>query len=100
DIDVGENGVVGFAGGEPAYLVRRFDVTADGTQRLQEDFAQIGKRSEETHGRNYKYDFSYEEIGDLIRQHVAACAVDLERYLTLVVFNFLVHNGDAHVKNF
>lgn len=100
DIEVAENALVAFADGEPAYLVRRFDVQPDGSKRLQEDFAQVGKRSEETHGKNYKYDFSYEEIGDLIRQHVAVCAVDLERYFTLVVFNYLVHNGDAHVKNF
>jgi len=100
DIEVAENALVAFADGEPAYLVRRFDVQPDGAKRLQEDFAQVGKRSEETHGKNYKYDFSYEGIGDLIRQHVAACAVDLERYFTLVVFNYLVHNGDAHVKNF
>jgi serine/threonine-protein kinase HipA len=100
DIEVAENALVAFADGEPAYLVRRFDVEPDGTRRLQEDFAQIGKRSEETHGKNYKYDFSYEEIGELIRQHVIACAVDLERFFTLVVFNYLVNNGDAHVKNF
>jgi serine/threonine-protein kinase HipA len=99
-IDVAENALVYFADGEPAYLVRRFDVQADGSRRLQEDFAQVAKRSEETHGRNYKYDFSYEEIGELIRAHVAVYKVDLERYFTLVAFNYLVNNGDAHVKNF
>jgi serine/threonine-protein kinase HipA len=100
DIDVAENALVAFADGEPAYLVRRFDVQSDGVRRLQEDFAQIAQRSEETHGTHYKYDFSYEEIGDLIRRHVAVHAVDLERYFTRVVFNFVVNNGDAHVKNF
>jgi serine/threonine-protein kinase HipA len=99
-IEVAENALVQFEEGEPAYLVRRFDVPPDGPKRLQEDFAQIAKRSEETHGENYKYDFSYEEIGELIRQNVIAYAVDLERYFTLVVFNYLVNNGDAHVKNF
>ena len=102
-IDVADNALVEFADGEVAYLVRRFDVQPDGlvTRRsLQEDFAQIACRSEETHGKNYKYDFSYEEIGDLIRRHVAAAPVDLERYFTLVVFNYLVNNGDAHIKNF
>lgn len=99
-IDVAENALVHFADGEPACLVRRFDVAADGSKRLQEDFAQIATRSEETHGLNYKYDFSYEEIGELIREHVAAYKVDLERFFTLVAFNYLVNNGDAHVKNF
>ncbi len=100
DIDVAENALVGFADGELAYIVRRFDVQLDGMRSLQEDFAQIAGKSEETVGRNYKYDCSYEEIGDLIRRHVAAYRVDLERYFKLVVFNYLVHNGDAHTKNF
>ena len=99
-IEVAENALVQFKDGEPAYVVRRFDVPPDGPKRLQEDFAQIARMSQETHGENYKYDFSYEEIGELIRQNVAAYAVDLERYFTLVVFNYLVNNGDAHVKNF
>jgi serine/threonine-protein kinase HipA len=99
-LEVAENALVTFADGEIAYLVRRFDVQDDGQRSLQEDFAQIAGRSEETHGDNYKYDYSYEEIGELIREHVATCRVDLERYFTLVAFNYLVNNGDAHVRNF
>ncbi len=99
-IEVAANGLVAFADGELAYLVRRLDVQPDGQRSLQEDFAQIAGRSEETHGKNYKYDCSYEEIGEVIRWHVAAYPVDLERYFTLVAFNYLVNNGDAHAKNF
>jgi serine/threonine-protein kinase HipA len=99
-INVAENALVEFEGGELAYLVRRFDVQKDGSHHLQEDFAQIAQRSEESHGKNYKYDCSYEEIGDLIRKHVAAYQVEMEKFLHLVVFNYLVHNGDAHLKNF
>ncbi len=99
-IEVAESALVEFDGGEIAYLTRRFDVQPDGTRSLQEDFAQVAQRSEETHGKNYKYDFSYEEIGELIRRHVSAYKVDLERFFKLVVFNYLVHNGDAHIKNF
>ena len=97
---VAENALVEFEGGELAYLVRRFDVQENGPRHLQEDFAQIAQRSEESHGKNYKYDFSYEEIGGLIRKHVAAHQVEMEKFLHLVVFNYLVHNGDAHLKNF
>ncbi|MCI0683945.1 MAG: HipA domain-containing protein [Gemmataceae bacterium] len=99
-ISVAENALVEFAGGELAYLVRRFDVQEDGSRRLQEDFAQIAGRSEESHGKNYKYDFSCEEIGELIRKHVAAYPVEMERFFQLVVFNYLIGNGDAHLKNF
>jgi serine/threonine-protein kinase HipA len=75
-------------------------VGEDGSRHLQEDFAQIAGRSEESHGQNYKYDLSYEEIGELIRKHVAAYQVEMEKFLHLVVLNYLVHNGDAHLKNF
>ncbi len=99
-IDVADNALVAFQDGELAYLVRRFDVQSDGKRSLQEDFAQIAARSEETHGKHYKYDCSYEEIGELIRKHVGTYKVDLERFFKLVVFNYLVNNGDAHMKNF
>lgn len=99
-IAVAENALVAFEDGELAYLVRRFDVQPDGRRSLQEDFAQIAARTEESHGMGYKYDGSYEEIGRLIRRHVAASAVDLERFFTLVAFNYLVNNGDAHLKDF
>lgn len=99
-IHVAENAPVEFEGGELAYLVRRFDVQEDGSRCLQEDFAQIAPRSEESHRKNYKYDSSCEEIGGLIRKRVAAHQVEMEKFLHLVVFNYLVHNGDAHLKNF
>lgn len=99
-IETAANALVPFADGELAYLTRRFDVQPDGSRTLQEDFAQVATRSEETHGKNYKYDFSYEEIGALIKRHVAASRVDLEKFFKLVLFNYLIHNGDAHLKNF
>jgi serine/threonine-protein kinase HipA len=100
DLQVAANALVQFKDGEPAYLVRRFDIQPDGKHSLQEDFAQIASRSEESHGGNYKYDCSYEEIAELIRRHVNTYRVDLERFFTLVAFNYLIHNGDAHLKNF
>lgn len=99
-IEVAHNALVSFEDGEIAYLTRRFDVQPDGKRSLQEDFAQIAARSEETHGKNYKYDCSYEEIGELIRRYVGTYKVDLERFFKLVVFNYLINNGDAHMKNF
>ena len=99
-IEVADNALVEFEDGELAYLVRRFDVQPDGKRSLQEDFAQIANKSEESHGKNYKYDYSYQEIGELIRKHVSTYPVDLERFFTLVVFNYLVNNGDSHMKNF
>ena len=94
------NALMHFSDGEPVYIVKRFDVLPDGNKLLQEDFAQIGKRSEETGGKNYKYDFSYEEIASLMKEYTPAYLIEVEKFFTLVVFNYLICNGDAHIKNF
>ena len=94
------NAVIHFKDGSPAYLVKRFDLKEAGTKYQQEDFAQIAQLSEETHGKDYKYDMSYEEIGNLIKQHIATHQVEMEKFFRLVLFNYIFSNGDAHVKNF
>lgn len=82
-----------------AYLTRRFDVTL--TKKLkQEDFAQIDGRSKATHGQNFKYESSHEHIAGLIRRFVTAVPPALDEFFRLTIFNYLVSNGDAHLKNF
>lgn len=99
-ITVPPNAIIHFSDNSPAYLVKRFDVKTDGSKYPQEDFAQIAQVTEETHGKNYKYDLSYEEIGLLIKRHIATSAIELEKLFRLVLFNYIFSNGDAHVKNF
>lgn len=89
-----------FTDGQPAYVVKRFDVLPDGRKLLQEDFAQIAGRTEENRGRNYKYDFSYEEIAELIKKFVPAYKIEIERFFSVIIFSYLFCNGDAHLKNF
>lgn len=84
----------------PAFLSKRFDVLPDGTRLQQEDFAQIAQMSEETHGNNYKYDISYEEIAILFKRYASAYQIEIEKFFNLILFNYLIHNGDAHLKNF
>jgi len=93
------NGLIAFSNGELAYIVKRFD-RVDGTKIKQEDFASLAQRSEASHGKNYKYDYSYEEIGELIKRYLPAYRVEIIHYFKLVLFNYLVGNGDAHLKNF
>jgi serine/threonine-protein kinase HipA len=99
-INTAKNAIVFFSDGTPAYLVKRFDRLPNGFKILQEDFAQISNRSAKINGENYKYDFSYEEIAELIKKHVAAYKIDLEQFFEVVIFNYLIGNGDAHLKNF
>jgi serine/threonine-protein kinase HipA len=93
------NALVYFGDGIPAYLTRRFDVKKDGTKYLQEDMAQISGRSSASHGENFKYNGTYEEIGRLIKKYVISYP-QLEEFYKVVLFNYLVSNGDAHLKNF
>ena len=82
-----------------AYLTRRFDVLP--TEQLQqEDFAQADGRSRATHGENFKYDSSHEYIANLIQRGVTAVPLGLDEFFRLTLFNYLVSNGDAHLKNF
>ena len=99
-INTAANAVIFFSDGEIAYITKRFDILPNGSKLLQEDFAQISERTEETHGRNYKYDSDYEEIAALIKKYVKAYAVEIESYFRIIIFNYLFSNGDAHLKNF
>ncbi|MBC7555220.1 MAG: HipA domain-containing protein [Taibaiella sp.] len=99
-IDTAINGLVFFKDGEPAYITKRFDVKPDGTKYMQEDFAQLTNRTRYSHGEAFKYSGTYEEIGGLIKRYVAAAIPALERFFQLVVFNYVISNGDAHLKNF
>ena len=94
-------GLVFFPDGEPAYIVRRFDRdAATGHKLAQEDFCQLAGKSRATHGENYKYDGSCEELGRLLRQYSPAWRVEAERLFTLIAFSYVCGNGDAHLKNF
>ena len=94
-------GLVFFPDGAPALVVRRFDRAVDyGGKLRQEDFCQLSGRSAQTAGRNFKYEGSYEECGRLVRTFCPAWKIAIERFFRQVVFNYLVGNGDAHLKNF
>ncbi len=95
-----ENAMIFFENGSPAYITLRFDVKADGSKWGMEDFASIAGKTKDNAGPNFKYDYSYEGIGKLIQQYVPAWRIEIEKYFSLVVFNYLMSNGDAHLKNF
>ncbi|MBX7043875.1 MAG: HipA domain-containing protein [Ignavibacteria bacterium] len=95
-----ENAMIFFKNGSPAYITKRFDVKEDAGKWGKEDFATLAGKSKDIAGANFKYEYSYEEIGLLIQEYVPAWRVEIEKYFSLVVFNFLFSNGDAHLKNF
>jgi serine/threonine-protein kinase HipA len=99
-INTAENGMIFFKDGSPAYITRRFDVKKGGLKWGKEDFATLAGRTKDNAGADFKYTYSYEAAAALIRQFVPAWRVEIEKYFTLVVFNYLFSNGDAHLKNF
>ncbi len=99
-IKTAENGLIFFKNGEPAYITKRFDYDADGNKIKQEDFSSLAQKSSLTHGNDFKYTGSYEDAAMVLRTNVSAWQVEMGRFFTLVVFNYLFANGDAHLKNF
>ena len=98
-IRTAEHSLVAMKDGEYAYLTRRFD-RRGGERIQQEDFCQLAGRSPETHGDNYKYDSSYEELAGLMRRFCPAAAVENPKVFFIILFNYIFANGDAHLKNF
>jgi len=86
----------GFPPNEPFYAVRRFDRVGQGRggRRHIEDFAQVfNLRTSEKYGHA-----NYEQIGRTLLQYAGGLD-DLHEMMRRLVFNVLMGNGDAHVKN-
>jgi len=81
-----------------ALLVKRFDRTPDEKKLRLEDFTQIllKPRGQDFKG---KYAGSYEDVAEKISEHSARPEIDLARFYSALVFNLVVGNADAHLKN-
>ena len=99
-IQTAANGLCFTPDGHAVYITRRFDISPAGNKLSMEDFASLVGRNEQLAGSQFKYNSCYEDIAKAIRRNVAAWMVDMERFFTLVVFNYIYANGDAHLKNF
>lgn len=99
-IETAENALVFFKNGEPAYITKRFDVKEDDAKRAVEDFASLAGRTPQTHGTDFKYMGSYLELFELLKKYVPAYQIEAIKLFKLLLFNYLISNGDAHFKNF
>lgn len=100
-IKVPPNGIMFFPDGSAAYIVKRFDrEPGTGAKLPQEDFCQLSGRTQKSHGKNFKYDGSYEEMGRILKHYCSSAVIEIEKLFRLIVFNYAVGNGDAHFKNF
>ena len=75
-----------------AYVVKRFD-REKGVKIHQEDFAQVLELTD-------KYTGSVEQIGRRLKEISSAPGYDAQLLFERVVLNFIIGNGDAHLKNY
>lgn len=99
-IETAANGLCFFQTGELAYITKRFDVGIGGVKLRKEDFSSLAGLMPANGGSNYKYEYSYEELAELIQHYIPAWRIEIEKFFKIVLFNFLFSNGDAHLKNF
>jgi serine/threonine-protein kinase HipA len=78
------------------YVVERFDRSSDGTKLGYEDFTTLMKKSNDPCA---KYTSSYETLLKATYLYTGSVA-EVEKMYKYIVFNCLIGNGDAHLKNF
>ncbi len=93
-IETAASGLAELSDGTLVYLTRRFDREA-GTERHMEDMCQLTERLTED-----KYKGSVEQIGKVLYRRSVRPGFDLVTLFELVLFSFLVGNGDMHLKNY
>lgn len=79
------------------YIIERFDRAADGTKLGFEDFTTLLRRQNDP---NAKYQGSYENLLKATHIYTNGNYAELEKMYKYIVFNCLIGNGDAHLKNF
>lgn len=82
---------------EKLFIMKRFDKNEDGTYLGFEDMCVLMAKQ-----RDDKYEGSCEQIVKTIKTFVSPShkRVSLENFFKMTVINYLVQNGDAHLKNF
>jgi serine/threonine-protein kinase HipA len=99
-INTAGNAMIFFSDGQPAYITRRFDYKDDDTKYGIEDFASLAEKTKDSHGADFKYDGSYEDLFDLLKKYVGPYKVEAPKLFRLILFNYVFSNGDAHLKNY
>jgi serine/threonine-protein kinase HipA len=94
-IPVVPHAMIRLASGELAYISKRTDRDAKGGKFAMEDFCQLSERLTED-----KYKGSIERIGKLLRGYSVYPGLDAVDLFERAVFNFIVGNGDMHLKNY
>ena len=93
-IEVPISGLIESKDGSFTYFIRRFDRLPKGEKLSVEDFAQLTGNN-----RDLKYQSSMEKVADVLNDFCAFPALEKIKLFKLLLFNFLIGNEDAHLKN-
>ncbi|HAV92722.1 TPA: hypothetical protein DCW38_06030 [candidate division WOR-3 bacterium] len=86
------HGIVTLRDGSSAYIVRRFD--RKGNKKIHfEDLQSVIQADD-------KYAGSAERVGEAIRAYAKFPGLEIQNFFKIVVMNFIVGNGDGHLKNY
>jgi serine/threonine-protein kinase HipA len=94
-IDTAQCCLVSFAGGELAYLTRRFDRQEGGGKLHQEDLMQCSDLPSDD-----KYSKTYEEAGKLVHKVTNGKQAAVLDFVRRVITAYVMGNDDLHLKNF
>jgi serine/threonine-protein kinase HipA len=92
-LPVVQSSLISLSSGEPAYITKRIDRTAEGLKIHMLDMFQILEAFD-------KYKGSMEKVGKAISMYAENTMLDLLNFYELTVFCFLTGNNDMHLKNF
>jgi len=94
-LEVPLHGMLHCLDGSLTYFIKRFDRYSKGKRLAVEDFAQLLGKSRDT-----KYQSSMEQVAGVIEEFCTFPALEKSKLFKLTIFNFLIGNEDAHLKNF
>lgn len=93
-IQVEKSALIPTTTGELGFIARRFDRDDLHNEFHQEDFCQILDKP-----TYKKYNASLEQIGKILRKESDFPGDNLYRLYEITIFNFIIGNVDAHLKN-
>jgi serine/threonine-protein kinase HipA len=94
-IEVPPCGLIRLKDGVAAYIIRRFDRTANGGKLPVEDFCQLSEKRIRD-----KYHGSAELCAKIVRKFASEPLIELQKLFRLILFSWWMANGDMHLKNF
>jgi len=100
-IRTAECGLIRFSDGELAYITKRFDYVNAQEKFDQEDFASVLGVTPAKDGADYKYSSkTYIDCVKALKAYTPASMINILDFVKRIILNYLISNGDAHLKNF